>query len=88
MKRLKKVCDGASRFYGNGTVYLASGSEVIELSDHNFDIESLGPDGAEVWMCDGVAVCLSPCSKPEEAMEELRRIIQRIQLATQLTKNE
>jgi hypothetical protein len=78
MRALKDVCEGASRFYGNGTVYLSDGSDVVKLREHNFDIESLGPDEADVWVCDGVVVAFSKYVDPREAAKGLRLIIKRM----------
>jgi hypothetical protein len=36
MGKLKEEFKGRSLAYGNGTVYLSDGSEVIELHKHNF----------------------------------------------------
>jgi hypothetical protein len=83
MEKLKDPCKGASRFYGNGTVYISDGSQVQKLLEHNFDIESLGPDGAEVWICDGPAVALSYKLRQKSAVKALKLIIRKIESGAQ-----
>jgi hypothetical protein len=57
-------------------VYLSDGTGVIKLREHNFDVESLGRDGAEVWQCDGVVVAFS--GNTDMAVKGLRRIVERL----------
>jgi hypothetical protein len=79
MKDLKDLCSGASLFYGNGTVFISDGAQVQKLLEHNFDVESLGPDGAEVFVCDEVVVALPPRLKHKLALKGLKLIMRKIE---------
>ncbi len=66
-------------FYGIGTAYISDGSQVHKLLEHNFAIESLGPDGEKVYMYDGLAVALSRKLKPKLAVKALQLVIRKIE---------
>jgi hypothetical protein len=79
MRDLKNECEGVSVFYGTGTAYISDGSQVHKVLEHNFAIESLGPDGGDFYMYDGLAVALSGNLKPKLAVKALQLVIRKIE---------
>src|SRR5437879_3901218 len=75
-----KMFRGASQFFGNGTVYITARDRIQRFSEHNFHIESLGKDGTEVWITDGIIVALGCACTPDEAIARLRAVIKLIKL--------
>jgi hypothetical protein len=74
-----KVFRGVTEFFANGTVYITDGERTQRFEKHNYQIENLKNDGAEMWIQDGVVVALGACTEVPDAIGQLKALVKHLE---------
>jgi hypothetical protein len=75
-----KVFRGVTEFFANGTVYITDGERTQRFEKHNYQIENLKNDGAEMWIEDGVVVALGAYTTVSDAIGQLKKLVKKMEL--------
>src|ERR1700722_4821280 len=75
-----KIFRGVTEFFANGTVYITDGERTQRFEKHNYQIENMRNDGAEMWIQDGIVVALGACTGVPDAIEQLQKLIKEMEL--------